>query len=187
MPCSNFKKQTSKHLLNAIKSSFSMFEYIDQDQHQLQWQRFRKAYYWNKLRIGCVEQDHKLKQELDDFLRKSRKARANVGRAELFCVYWKKGFFLTLTVERIFEEFFCVGEIFLFLRQIVHLWLTPARDFARSLSDWPTYLLWRQKSFPQDFIKRWLLKKVSSCQWDLDESIYIIIMMTLWNCCIWYM
>jgi hypothetical protein len=37
IPCSNFKKQESKHLLNAIKSSFSMFEYNEQDQPQ----RFR--------------------------------------------------------------------------------------------------------------------------------------------------
>ncbi len=41
IPCSNFKKQEQKHLLNAIKSSFSMFEYNEQDQHQLQSQRFR--------------------------------------------------------------------------------------------------------------------------------------------------
>ncbi len=41
IPCSNFKKQESKHLLNAIKPSFNMFEYIEQDQHQLQSQRFR--------------------------------------------------------------------------------------------------------------------------------------------------
>jgi hypothetical protein len=41
IPCSNFKKQASKHLLNAIKSSFNMFEYIEKDQHQLQSQRFR--------------------------------------------------------------------------------------------------------------------------------------------------
>ncbi len=61
MHCSKFKKQVSKHLLNAIKSSFSMFEYIEQDQHQLQSQRFRnlkqslKVHYSNKLRIWCVE------------------------------------------------------------------------------------------------------------------------------------
>jgi hypothetical protein len=67
IPCSNFKKQESKHLLNAIKSSFSMFEYNEQDQHQLQSQRFRnlqqssKVHCSNKLHISCVEQDDKLK------------------------------------------------------------------------------------------------------------------------------
>jgi len=38
IPCSKFKKQESKYLLNAIKSSFSIFEYKEQDQHQLQFQ-----------------------------------------------------------------------------------------------------------------------------------------------------
>jgi hypothetical protein len=53
--------------MNAIKSSFSMFEYNEQDQHQLQSQRFRnlqqslKVHYSNKLHISCVEQDDKLK------------------------------------------------------------------------------------------------------------------------------
>ncbi len=76
IPCSNFKKQESKHLLNAIKTSFNMFEYIEQDQHQLQSQRFRslkqslKVHYRNKLHIGCVEQDDKLKQEFDNFFKK---------------------------------------------------------------------------------------------------------------------
>ena len=39
VPCSKFKKQAAKHLLNTIKSSFGMFEYIEQDAHQLQSQR----------------------------------------------------------------------------------------------------------------------------------------------------
>jgi hypothetical protein len=61
IPCSKFKKQDSKYLLNAIKSSFSMFEYKEQDQHQLQAQRFRNlqhsltVHYWKKLHIWCVE------------------------------------------------------------------------------------------------------------------------------------
>jgi len=99
IPCSKFKKQESKHLLNAIKSSFSMFEYNEQDQHQLQSQRFRnlqkslKVHYSNKLHIWCVEQDDKLKQELDNFLTRNRKAGVNVGRAVLFYVYRKRGFF----------------------------------------------------------------------------------------------
>ncbi len=35
----------------------------------------------------CVAQDDKIKQELDNFLRRNRKAGVNVGRAELFCIY----------------------------------------------------------------------------------------------------
>ena len=63
IPCSKFKKQAAKHLLNSIKSSFGMFEYIEQDIHQLQSQRFRnlkqslKVHYANKLYIWCVEKD----------------------------------------------------------------------------------------------------------------------------------
>ncbi len=65
MPCWKFKKQESKHLMNAIKSSFNMFEYIEQD--QLQSERFRnlqkslKVHYSNKLHIWCIEQDDKSK------------------------------------------------------------------------------------------------------------------------------
>ena len=39
--CSEFKKQAPKHLLSAIKSSFGIFEYVEQDPHQIQSQRFR--------------------------------------------------------------------------------------------------------------------------------------------------
>jgi hypothetical protein len=91
-----------------------MFEYNEQDQYQ----RFRnlqqslKEHYWNKLHIWCVEQDGKLKQEPDNFLRRNRNAGAYVGRAVLFCVHRKEDFF----------GFDRRGN-FLFLRQILHLWL----------------------------------------------------------------
>jgi hypothetical protein len=92
IPCSKFKKQAAKHLLNTIKSSFGIFEYIEQDVHQLQSQRFRnlkqslKVHYSNKLHIWCVEKDNQMKQEFEDFLRKNRKAGLNVGRTALFCI-----------------------------------------------------------------------------------------------------
>jgi hypothetical protein len=92
IPCLKFKKQAAKHLLNTIKSSFGMFEYVEQDAQQIQSRKFRnlklslKAHYSNKLHIWCVEQDDKLKQELEDFLRKNKKAGLNVARAALFCI-----------------------------------------------------------------------------------------------------
>jgi hypothetical protein len=45
------------------------------------------------LHIWCVEQDDKLKQELDNFLTRNRKAGVNVGGAVLFCVHQKKDLF----------------------------------------------------------------------------------------------
>jgi hypothetical protein len=92
VPCSKFKKQAAKHLLNTTKSSFGMFEYFEQDAHQLQSQRFRnlkqslKVHYANKLHNWCVEKDDQMKQECEDFLRKNRKAGLNVGKAALFCI-----------------------------------------------------------------------------------------------------
>ena len=80
IPCSKFKKQAAKHLLNMVKSSFGMFEYIEQDAHQNQSQRFRnlkqslKVHYSNKLHIWCVEKDEHIKQECQDFLRRNKKS-----------------------------------------------------------------------------------------------------------------
>jgi hypothetical protein len=91
-PCLKFKKQAPKHLLSAIKSSFGLFEYIEQDASQVQSRRFRnlktnlKQHHLNKLHIWCVEEDEKQKQLFNDFLRKNEKAGLNVGRAALFCI-----------------------------------------------------------------------------------------------------
>ncbi len=97
-----------------------MFEYNDEDQHQLQSQRFRnlqqslKVHYWNKLHSWCVEQDDKLKQELDNFLRRNRKAGVNVGRTVLFCVHRKKRFFWFWQQGKFLKSFSALGEIFIF-------------------------------------------------------------------------
>ena len=39
VPCLKFKRQAAKHLLNTIKSSFGVLEYVEQDsrQNQSQW------------------------------------------------------------------------------------------------------------------------------------------------------
>ncbi len=92
IPCFKFKKQASKYLLSTIKSSFGIFEYVEQDPHQIQSQRFRslkrnlKLHYENRLHMWCVEEDEKVKQELHDFIRKNKKAGFNIGRAALFCI-----------------------------------------------------------------------------------------------------
>ncbi len=109
-----------------------MFEYIEQDQHQLRSQRFRnlqqslKVHYSNKLHIWCVEQDDKLKQELDNFLRRNRKAVANVARAVLFW-FWQQRKFL--------KSFSALGEIFIFTADSAPLLMADIQcitiEFAR--------------------------------------------------------
>ena len=90
--CSKFKKQAPKYLLSTIKSSSGIFEYVEQDPHQIQSQRFTslkrnlKLNYENRLHMWCVEEDGKVKQELHDFIRKTKKAEFNIGRATLFCI-----------------------------------------------------------------------------------------------------
>ncbi|CAF1328431.1 unnamed protein product [Rotaria sordida] len=92
IPCFKFKKQAPKHLLSTIKPSFGVFEYVEQDSHQIQSQRFRslkrnlKLHYENKLHMWRVEEDEKVKQEVHDFIRKNKKADFNIDRAALFCI-----------------------------------------------------------------------------------------------------
>ena len=69
-----------------------MFKYVEQESGQNQSQRFRtlkqslKLHYSNKLNIWCVEQDDKMKQEFEDFLRENRRVGLNVGRATSLCI-----------------------------------------------------------------------------------------------------
>ncbi|CAF4582724.1 unnamed protein product [Rotaria sp. Silwood2] len=79
IPCFKFKKQPSKHLLSTIKSSFDIFEYVEQDPHQIQSQGLKsltrnlKLHYENRLHMWCVKEDEPVKQELHDFIKKIEK------------------------------------------------------------------------------------------------------------------
>jgi hypothetical protein len=92
IPCSTWKKQAPKHLLNSIKSSFGIFQHIEQKAGEPLSQRFRslktnlKSHFLNKLHIWCVQKQEERKQALEDFVKKNEKAGMNVGRAALFSI-----------------------------------------------------------------------------------------------------
>ena len=91
-PCSAMKKHAPKHLLTSIKSSFGVFQHIEQKVDEPLSQRFRslksnlKLHFSNKLHIWCVREQEERQQAFEDFLKKNEKAGLNVGRAALFCI-----------------------------------------------------------------------------------------------------
>jgi len=92
IPCSTWKKQAPKHLLTSIKSSFGIFQYIEQKVDEPLAQRFRnlkihlKSHFSNKLHTWCMREQEERKQAFEDFLKKNETAGLNVGRAALFCI-----------------------------------------------------------------------------------------------------
>jgi hypothetical protein len=92
IPCSTCKKQAPKHLLTSIKSSFGIFQHIEQKMDEPLSQRFRslkkslKSHFLNKLHIWCVREQEERKQAFEDFVKKNEKAGMNVGRAALFSI-----------------------------------------------------------------------------------------------------
>ena len=84
--------QAPKHLLTSIKSSFGVFQHIEQKVNEPLSQRFRslksnlKLHFSNKLHIWCVREQEERQQTFEDFLKKNEKAGLYVGRAALFCI-----------------------------------------------------------------------------------------------------
>jgi ferritin len=92
IPCSSYKKQAPKHLLFSIKSSFGMFQYVEQKVDEPLSERFRnlkkhlKVHFLNKLHIWCVQEQEEKRRTFEDFVKRNEKAGLNVGRAALFSI-----------------------------------------------------------------------------------------------------
>ena len=92
IPCSTCKKHAPKHLLTSMKSSFGVFQYIEQKIDEPLSQRFRslktnlKSHFSNKLYMWCVQEEEERRQTFEDFLRENERAGLNVGRAALFAI-----------------------------------------------------------------------------------------------------
>jgi len=62
IPCSSWKKQAPEHLITSIKSSFGIFQHIEQQANESLSRRFRnlkthlKLHYSNRLDIWCVRE-----------------------------------------------------------------------------------------------------------------------------------
>jgi hypothetical protein len=92
LPCSKHKTHASKQLQSTIKSSFGVFNFIEQDADYGQTQKFRdlkksiRYHLSNNLHVWCSKEEQKKKEKAYDLMRKNEKAGYNIGRIALFCI-----------------------------------------------------------------------------------------------------
>ena len=97
LPCSKHKSHAPKQLRSTVKSSFGVFNFIEQQAGHNQTESFRnlkknlKAHLSNNLHAWCKEEEKKTKEEAESFLRKNEKAGYNIGRIALFCIRTELG------------------------------------------------------------------------------------------------